>query len=255
MNRDRVRDLLKRVADGSQTPDEAVLELTYQPFEDLGYAHVDTHRPLRTSFPEVVFGQGKTADQVAGIAQRIAATGYPVLVTKVTFGVFEVVAAALPTACYHEEARMITVPPTDPPKTRGNVTVVSGGTSDFPVSEEAAVTAEALGAAVVRIPDAGVAGLHRLLAHRESLYSANAIVAVAGMEGALPSVIGGLVSCPVIAVPTSVGYGSSFDGLAALLAMLNSCTPGVSVVNIDNGFGGGYQAALIAQHVAEGAGA
>ncbi len=250
MNRDQLRELLREVAEGSQTPDEALRKLRFQPFEGLGYAQVDTHRPLRTGFPEVIFGQGKTAEQMAEIARRIALSGQPVLVTKATPEAYEAVSQVLPRARHHAHARMVTVAGAEPTAVRGRVAVVSAGTSDLPVSEEAAVTAETLGVEVERITDAGVAGLHRLLAQRQSIDRADAIVAVAGMEGALPSVIGGLVDCPVIAVPTSIGYGASFNGIAALLAMLNSCAPGVSVVNIDNGFGGGYQAALIARRAA-----
>ena len=247
MTRGELRRLLAQVADGTLSPDRALRRLRYQPLEDLGYAKVDTHRPIRTGFPEVVFCLGKTVEQIAGIAERIAATGSPVIATKASQDAHEAVRAKLPGAEYHTTARMITLAGAEPLPVRGQVTVVTAGTSDMPIGEEAAVTAELLGTEVRRVYDAGVAGLHRLLAHRDEIDNADAIVAVAGMEGALPSVVGGLVDRPVIAVPTSVGYGASFGGIAALLSMLNSCAPGVSVVNIDNGFGAGYQAALIAR--------
>ncbi|MBM4435872.1 MAG: nickel pincer cofactor biosynthesis protein LarB [Actinobacteria bacterium] len=247
MNPEELRGLLRAVADGQLSPDDAVRRLRYQPFDDLGFAKVDTQRPLRTGYPEIIFCGHKTPDQVAAIAQRIAAGGSPVLATKASPVVYAAVRAVLPSAAYHPTPQMITVAAASPLPVRGHVTVVAAGTSDLPVSEEAAITATMLGTHVTRVADVGVAGLHRLMAHRPALDAADAIVVVAGMEGALPSVVGGLVDRPIIAVPTSVGYGASFHGLAALLGMLNACAPGISVVNIDNGFGGGYQAALIAR--------
>ena len=219
-------------------------ELRLLPYEDVGFAKIDHHRALRDSLPEVVFGQGKTPEQVAEIARRLVDRADRVLVTRADAACFQAVRGALPDATYHETARAITVDRRNDPKQPG-VTVLCAGTADLPVAEEAAVTAELMGSAVERVNDVGVAGLHRLLDHLPSLRDARAIVAVAGMEGALPSVVAGLVSVPVIAVPTSIGYGASFGGIAPLLAMLNSCAAGVSVVNIDNGFGAGYLAAVI----------
>jgi NCAIR mutase (PurE)-related protein len=223
--------------------DEALDRLRTLPYEDLGFAEVDHHRPLRTGSPEVVLGQGKTPEQIAAIAERLARSGR-LLVTRATPEAYRAVKERLPGAVYHAEARAITLDTVGAPRLPG-VAVCCAGTSDLPVAEEAAVTAEIMGAAASRYYDIGVAGLHRLLDKLDALRRANAVVVVAGMEGALPSVVAGLVPCPVIAVPTSVGYGASFQGLAPLLAMLNACAPGVAVVNIDNGFGAGYLAALI----------
>ncbi len=214
------------------------------PYEDVGFAKIDHHRALRDSLPEVVLGQGKSPEQVAEIARRLAERAGRVLVTRADRACFEAVRAALPDATYHETARAITLDRRPEPKQPG-VTVLCAGTADLPVAEEAAVTAELMGSAVERVNDVGVAGLHRLLDHLPALRDARALVAVAGMEGALPSVVAGLVAVPVIAVPTSVGYGASFGGIAPLLAMLNACAAGVAVVNIDNGFGAGYLAAVI----------
>ena len=247
MTPDDLRDLLEQVAGGAMTADAAMQRLRYQPIDDLGFARVDTHRALRTGMPEVIYGAGKTPAQVAAIAASIAGHGQPVLVTKTDAAAFEAVRDELSDAEFHADARMITQAPEPRPAPRGNVLVLTGGTSDAAVAAEAHVTARTLGANATTIGDVGVAGLHRLLGQREHLDAADAIVAVAGMEGALPSVVGGLTDRPVIAVPTSVGYGASLGGIAALLAMLSGCAPGVSVVNIDNGFGAGYQAALIAR--------
>jgi len=221
-----------------------VAELRLLPYEDVGFAKIDHHRALRDALPEVVLGQGKTPAQVAEIAARLVERAGRVLVTRADAACFEAVRAALPDAVYHETARAITLDRRNEPRQPG-VTVLCAGTADLPVAEEAAVTAELMGSEVQRVHDVGIAGLHRLLDHVASLQDARAIVAVAGMEGALPSVVAGLVSVPVIAVPTSIGYGASFGGIAPLLAMLNACAAGVAVVNIDNGFGAGYLAAVI----------
>lgn len=215
------------------------------PFDDLGFARLDTHRERRQGFPEVILGLGKTPDQVAGIARRLVERGQALLVTRATPATFAAVQAAVPGAVYHPDARTITLRQGTIPRGLGTVLVCCAGTSDLPVAEEAAITADLMGNDVERLYDVGVAGLHRLLAEQPRLQRARVIVVVAGMEGALPSVVAGLVRVPVIAVPTSVGYGASFGGLAALLGMLNSCANGVAVVNIDNGFGAGCMASLI----------
>jgi NCAIR mutase (PurE)-related protein len=241
--------LFEAVRAGAVSPDEArqrVLQFVRQaPFEDLGFARVDHHRQVRQGHPEVVFGQGKTADQVATISARIVDRGHSLLVTRTNSEAFEAVRAALPRAVFHDTARAITLRQGDSPPGRGTILVAAAGTSDLPVAEEAAVTAEVMGNTVDRLYDVGVAGIHRLLSETSRLQSARVVIAVAGMEGAMPSVIGGLVAAPVIAVPTSVGYGASFGGLTALLGMLNSCAPGVAVVNIDNGFGAAAMASAI----------
>jgi NCAIR mutase (PurE)-related protein len=244
IDRERLRDLLQRVASGEAAVADALDELRALPYEDLGFAKIDHHRSLRDGFPEVVLGERKTPDQIAAIAARLAERNDRVLVTRATPEAFAAVQRSLPGASYHETARCITYERV-PAERRAGVVILSAGTADLPVAEEAAVTATIMGSEVARVYDVGVAGIHRLLDHVGLLQSANVVVVVAGMEGALPSVVGGLVGVPVIAVPTSVGYGASFDGLAALLAMLNSCAAGVSVVNIDNGFGAGYLAAVI----------
>ncbi len=236
--------MLEGVAAGTRSVEAAVAELRLLPYEDIGFAKIDHHRALRDVLPEVVLAQGKTPAQVAEIASRLAERADRVLVTRADASCWEAVRSALPDASYHETARAITLDRRAEPKQPG-VAVLCGGTADLPVAEEAAVTAELMGSEGNRVYDVGVAGIHRLLDHLPALVDARAIVAVAGMEGALPSVVAGLVSVPVIAVPTSVGYGASFGGLAPLLAMLNACAAGVSVVNIDNGFGAGYLAALI----------
>jgi NCAIR mutase (PurE)-related protein len=214
------------------------------PYEDVGFAELDHHRELRTGFPEVVLGLGKTSEQIAAIAGRLASRTERLLITRADIEAYQAVKENVPDAVYHATARAITLDRARAPKLPG-VVVCCAGTSDLPVAEEAAVTAEIAGSAAERLYDVGVAGLHRLLDKLPALRSANALVVVAGMEGALPSVVAGLVSAPVIAVPTSIGYGASFNGLAPLLAMLNSCAAGVSVVNIDNGFGAGYLAAVL----------
>lgn len=237
--------MLARVKSGEVSVEEALSQLAVLPYEDIGWAKIDHHRALRRGFPEVVFGAGKTAEQVATIVERLASGADRVLVTKVDEPCFEAVRQLVPDAEYHPVARAITINRAKKAPLRPGIIVLSGGTSDIPIAEEAAITAELMGNAVERSYDIGVAGVHRLLDHLPRLREAKVVVVVAGMEGALPSVVGGLVAVPVIAVPTSVGYGASFGGLAALLTMLNSCTAGVSVVNIDNGFGAGYLAALI----------
>jgi hypothetical protein len=244
MDKDVLRRLLDAVQGGRLDVDAALGRLAGLPFEDLGFAKVDHHRALRAGGPEAVFCPGKTPAQVIAIVTRLATHHANVLATRCEPAVAEAVEAAGVPCVYHALARLLVVRPASVDGV-GLIAVAAAGTSDLPVAEEAALVAEALGNRVERLTDCGVAGLHRLLAHREVLSEANAIVAVAGMEGALPSVIGGLVDRPVIAVPTSVGYGASLGGLAALLAMLNSCAPGVSVVNIDNGYGAAHQASQI----------
>ncbi len=242
----RLIRLLEQVKSGTVSPEKAIETLEILPYEDLGFAKPDHHRALRQGFPEVILAHGKTPEQVAAIARNLKQHNHTILITKASPECYEEVAACLAEARYNESARIITCPDSGPPpKLLSGVTVISGGTADIPVAEEAAVTAEAMGNEVERSYDVGVAGIHRLLDHVPQLRKAHVIIAVAGMEGALPSVVSGLVSVPIIAVPTSVGYGASFGGIAALLSMLNSCAAGVSVVNIDNGFGAGYIAALI----------
>jgi NCAIR mutase (PurE)-related protein len=245
MDRDSLKKLLASVRSGRTPVEQAMSRLRHMPFEDVGFATVDHHRSLRCGFPEVIFGLGKTVDQVAGIFERLAAGGGNVLATRVNREAYDRVAQQFPRAEYHEPARTITLRQGRRPRPAGHVAVVAAGTSDLGVAEEARVTAEIMDQRVTTHYDVGVAGLHRLLAHSKTLQAANVIVVVAGMEGALASVVGGLVGVPVIAVPTSVGYGASFGGVAALLSMLNSCASNVSVVNIDNGFAGGYIAAMI----------
>ncbi|HEY7409607.1 MAG TPA: nickel pincer cofactor biosynthesis protein LarB [Vicinamibacteria bacterium] len=245
MNQRDLVALLQAVRDGTTTPEAALERLKNLPYEDLGFARVDHHRALRRGFPEAVFGGGKTGEQVAAIVDRVVARGQNALVTRTGAEAHRLVAARHPEARLHDVARCITVTVAETTPLAGRVAVVCAGTSDVPVAEEAAVTIEFYGGVVDRIYDVGVAGLHRLLDRSEDLRRARVIVVAAGMEGALPSVVGGLVEAPVIAVPTSIGYGASFDGLAALLAMLNSCASGVAVVNIDNGFGAAYLACSI----------
>ena len=252
MDQEQIRQLLARVATGDLAPDQALDQLRDLPFENLGFAHVDHHRALRTGFPEVIFGQGKTREQVLAIAERIAEQGSQVLATRLEADTAQALVERFALAEYDALARTVLVPAAETPAAEGLVAIVSAGTSDLPVAKEAVVTARAMGARVEEIYDVGVAGIHRLLAYREQLLQARAIVVVAGMEGALASVVGGLVDIPVVAVPTSVGYGASFQGVAALLAMLNSCASGVVVVNIDNGFGAGYAAALINRRAGDG---
>jgi NCAIR mutase (PurE)-related protein len=242
----KLRYLIQQVQSGDTSIDEALRVLRDLPFEDLGFAQVDHHRALRRGVPETVFCQGKTPQQVVAIMERLEARSGRVLATRADSGIYEAVRAVIPEAIHHPLSRVIVVG--DMPYVAPDspyVLVVTAGTSDLPVAEESALTARFCGSRVEQLTDVGVSGLHRILNARAALQDANVVVVVAGMEGALASVVGGLVACPVIAVPTSVGYGASFGGLAALLAMLNSCAPGVTVVNIDNGYGAGFSAHLI----------
>jgi pyridinium-3,5-biscarboxylic acid mononucleotide synthase len=249
MNRLQLRALLDEVRAGATTPElahEQLLQyLRQSPFEDLGFARVDHHRSIRQGFPEVVYGPGKSPVQIAAISERIVAAGHNLLVTRTTAEAYDAVRERLPAASFHEQARTITVRSAPLPPGRGTILIVAAGTSDLPVAEEALVSAEIMGNTVDRLYDVGVAGLHRLLAEHARLTAAHVVIVVAGMEGALPSVVGGLVEAPVVAVPTSVGYGASFGGITPLLAMLNSCASGISVVNIDNGFGAAAVASAI----------
>jgi hypothetical protein len=246
MDPTRLRTLLADVSAGNLSADAALEQLRLLPFEDLGFAKVDHHRQLRTGFPEVIFGAGKTAEQIVAIARRVNDNAQNVLITRLAPAEAEQVQRAFPDLSYSPHARAATIIHTRLEiRGRGVILVVAAGTSDVPVAEEAALTADLMGNTVERVYDVGISGIHRLFAHHEQLRQAAVLVVVAGMEGALPSVVGGLVDRPVIAVPTSIGYGASFGGLAALLAMLNSCAAGVTVVNIDNGFGAGVAASLI----------
>lgn len=247
MNREKLAQLLAEVAAGRCRVDQAMDELKHWPGEVLDCAHLDHQRRLRTGIPEVVFGEGKSAEQVVEIMRHLLARGETALATRVDGKKAATVQTALPELTYHGAARMLTanLPEPEQERCRGRILILSAGTSDAPVAEEAAITAEALGNPVARLYDVGVAGIHRLLGQRRKLEEAAVLIVVAGMEGALPSVVGGLVSKPVIAVPTSIGYGVGFGGVAALLGMLNSCAPGVTVVNIDNGFGAACAASSI----------
>ena len=251
MDKQELTRLLESVAAGSVTPDEAALQLKLEPFHEVGgYARVDFHRGIRQGVPEVIYGEGKTKEHILGIARTMLENGQStVLITRLSQEKADFIARELPMD-YNELARTGLLGKVPEPSGMGKILVATGGTSDIPVAEEAAVTAEALGNEVQRLYDVGVSGIHRLLGNMEYVMSAKVIIAVAGMEGARPSVIGGLADCPVIAVPTSIGYGASLGGIAALLSMLNSCASGVSVVNIDNGFGAGYMASMI-NHLGE----
>jgi len=242
----RVRELLSRVAAGELTPDAALESLALEPFETLPFATIDHHRALRQGFPEVVFGAGKTSAQIVGIAERLAERGDGFLVTRASDQAREALVERFPEAIAHESARTVRLSGSTPPAPGiGTVLIVTAGTSDLPVADEASETAQALGNTVNRLTDVGVAGIHRLLSRGDELRESRVIIVVAGMDGALPSVVGGLVRCPVIAVPTSVGYGAAFAGVAPLLTALNSCAAGVTVVNIDNGFGAAVAASRI----------
>ena len=249
MDRQQLHALLDSVRTGNLTPEAArdrlLQYLRQAPYEDLGFARVDHHRAIRQGFPEVVFGQGKTPGQIAAVAERLVNAGQSLLVTRTDQEAYEAVLKVVPEARFHEVARCITLDNGNTPRGTGTILIAAAGTADLPVAEEAAITAELMGNCVDRLYDVGVAGLHRLLSQHSRVAAARVIIVAAGMEGALPSVVAGLVSVPVIAVPTSVGYGASFGGLTALLGMLNSCAIGVSVVNIDNGFGAGAIASSI----------
>jgi NCAIR mutase (PurE)-related protein len=247
MERETLKGILRKVKKGELSLEEAVSRLRHLPFETIEGATIDHHRSLRCGFPEVVFCAGKTEEQIVAIVERMLEKHEPVLATRVELAVAKKLTRKFRNAQHNALARTVFVPRARPRKKEGLVLVVSAGTSDAPVAEEACVTAEAMGCNVERLFDVGIAGIHRIISQRQRLWDADAIVAVAGMEGALPGVIAGMTDRPVVAVPTSVGYGASFGGLAALLGMLNSCASGVTVVNIDNGFGAGYAAALIAR--------
>jgi NCAIR mutase (PurE)-related protein len=242
---DDIRKILENVQNGSLSVDDALLSLKKEPFEDIGYAKVDMHRKIRQGAAEVIYGAGKTPEQIIGIVKTMQAAGQEtILITRLSEEAAAIVGSEVELD-YRKMARCGVVGPIPEPDGIGRIVIATGGTSDIPVAEEAAVTAEVLGNEVLRLYDVGVAGLHRTLAHLDDIMSASVLIAIAGMEGALASVLGGLADCPVIAVPTSVGYGASFGGISALLSMLNSCASGVSVVNIDNGFGAGYLASRI----------
>jgi hypothetical protein len=246
MDHQLLAEILQSVADGQLAVSDAINRLRHLSFEDIEFAHVDHHRSLRKGFPEVIFGQGKTADQVIGIMDKITQQENILLVTRIEPQKADAVITRFPDAVYHPEAHMIVWMLKKPEVIgRGTILIISAGTSDIPVAKEAFLTAKAMGNRVETIFDVGVSGLHRLLSHREAIQKASVLIVVAGMEGALPSVVAGMISRPVIAVPTSVGYGVSLGGLTALFAMLNSCSSNVAVVNIDNGFGAGYVAAMI----------
>lgn len=249
MDQERLKQLLASVKDGDVSIPQALEQLRHLPFENLGYAHVDHHRAIRQGFPEVIFGLGKTPEQIAGIAGKLLERASNLLVTRTNKVAYELVKALEPAAQFHDSCQAITVRRDPTVYGSGLIAIVTAGTSDIPVADEAAITAELMGNRIARIFDVGVAGIHRVLSKRELLQSARVVVCAAGMEGALPSVVGGLVSVPVIAVPTSIGYGASFQGVAALLGMLNSCSSNVTVVNIDNGFGAGFVASLINREV------
>lgn len=245
MSQQDIRSILEKVRDGALSPEQAMTRLKLEPFQDLGYAKVDHHRELRQGVAEVIYGAGKTPEQIIGIASAMRAHGQTtILITRIDSDAAHAI-SAVHALQYYEQAKVGVIGEMPDPDGDGCIVVACGGTSDLPVAEEAAITAEALGNRVTRLYDVGVSGIHRLLSNMETIMTARCIIAVAGMEGALPSVIGGLADVPVIAVPTSVGYGASLGGIAALLSMLNSCASGVSVVNIDNGFGAGYLAHII----------
>lgn len=245
MNVEEIKSILDAVSSGNVTAEAAAEQIKNLSFEDVGYAKIDHGRATRQGFPEVVFGQGKTREQIVGIFEKLVARSPNVLITRTTADVYGDIRNVLADAEWHESANLIRVIRDKTELGTGKIAVVTAGTSDIPVAEEAALTAEAMGNRVTRIWDAGVAGIHRIISQREILQNARVVIVAAGMEGALPSVVGGLVSVPVIGVPTSIGYGASFGGIAALLGMLNSCSSNVTVVNIDNGFGAGFVASLI----------
>jgi NCAIR mutase (PurE)-related protein len=245
MNKESIRKLLEDVQKGRLPVEDAMQQLRSFPYDDIGYAKIDTHRALRKGFPEVIFCQGKSVEQIAGIVQKMLGHGGSILGMRAWEEAYQAVRRVADRVEFYKDAKAILVGEKPPITSKGTVVVVSAGTADIPVAEEAALTAEVMGSRVEKLFDVGVAGLHRLLDSRDVLFKANVLIVVAGMEGALPSVVGGLVDKPLIAVPTSVGYGASLGGLSALMTMLTSCVPGIGVVNIDNGFGAGYLAALI----------
>lgn len=245
LDRDKIRKLLEKIKNGSASIEEGMATLKSLPFEDIGFAKLDSHRALRTGFPEVIFCQGKTIDQIIKIIVKLSENHKTILATRAGNEVYEKVIEIRSDAIYNEAARLIIIGDYQKNITDGKILIITAGTADIPVAEEAAITAEVMGNKVERLFDAGVAGVHRIFHNLDQINNASVIIAVAGMEGALPSIIGGLSGVPVIAVPTSIGYGASFNGLSALLTMLNSCAPGVVVVNIDNGFGAGYVAGMI----------
>lgn len=247
MTKEKIYALLQAIEQGKTSAEDGIKTLAGLPFEDAGFVKIDHHRGLRLGFPEVIYAAGKTPAQVAAIFERMAAKGSNVLATRANEQCYEAVTLYVPSAKYYPEARIISLQQEKPATPYGPIAVICAGTSDLPVAEEAAVTAEFLGCEVERLYDVGVSGLHRLLAHLEILQKVKVAIVCAGMEGALPSVVGGLLPAPVIAVPTSIGYGASFGGVAALLGVLNSCSPNVTVVNIDNGFGAAYSASMIAR--------
>lgn len=247
MDREKIRKLLEAVKAGKIDIDDALRILRSLPYEDLGFAKIDTHRDLRKGFPEVILCKGKTLEQIAKIVERLSPGNEFIMATKANREVYEAIKRVKEDAVYHETAGIVLIGQREGKISKKTILVVSAGTADLPTAEEAAVTAEAMANTVERLYDIGVAGVHRLFHNKEKLFNANVIVVVAGMDGVLASIVGGLVDKPVVAVPTSVGYGASFDGLAALLTMLNCCAPGVAVVNIDNGFGAGYLASIINQ--------
>ncbi|MBM3760554.1 MAG: nickel pincer cofactor biosynthesis protein LarB [Acidobacteria bacterium] len=245
MNQEQIRELFEKVRTGDLSPDAATEQLKHLPFEDIDFAKVDHHRALRHGMPEVIFGQGKTPEQIAAIAERLASRGQNVLATRVDERSAHAIQAVLPEAVYHPLSRLLILKREVKMLGKGKILVICAGTADLPVAEEARLVAELMGNEVVAVSDVGVAGIHRLLEQRQKLSDARVIICCAGMEAALPSAVGGLVGCPVIGVPTSVGYGAHFNGLASLLSMLNSCASNVTTVNIDNGFGAAYVATLI----------
>jgi NCAIR mutase (PurE)-related protein len=245
VDKDKIQALLESVRDGGTSIADALRTLKSLPFDDLDFAKIDTHRHLRSGFSEVIYARGKTVDEVKAIVQRASGGSSCLLATKAGPEVYEAILEVRPDAVYHEKAQIVVIGPPPAKTSEKTIAVVCAGTSDLPIAEEAAVTAATMGNDVVKIYDVGVAGLHRLFGNLDALLSANVVIVVAGMDGALPSVIGGLIDKPIVAVPTSVGYGANFNGLAPLLTMLNSCSPGVTVVNIDNGFGAGFFASMV----------
>lgn len=245
MDKEQIKKILEDVKAGKIELEEALDRLKGFPYDDIGFAKIDTHRELRKEFPEVIFCESKTMDQIIQIVERVKASGCRIVATRASHEIYQAIKGIVPEATYYEKAKIVAVKTKYKKVSTHPILVVTGGTADIPIAEEAAVTAELMGNRVERLYDVGAAGVHRLLGEKEKLFKANVLVVVAGMDGVLPSIVGGLVNKPVIAVPTSVGYGASFQGLAPLLTMLNSCAPGVAVVNIDNGFGAGYFASLI----------